>query len=89
MKGSARNKVLSLLLFTLLEGGCSMQKYTYRGPVTEFGKCIDQYWIGETIAESEIKARNNLCYQFKKQHNKMPTAKIELPGKIYKFERVR
>lgn len=66
-----------------------MNRYVYEGPVVEFGVCIDRHWRGETIAETETKARSNLQYQFKKKHGKTATAKIELPGKIYKGEVVR
>lgn len=41
------------------------------------------------MAETEAKARSNLLYQFKKQHNKTANTKIELAGKIFEAERVR
>lgn len=66
-----------------------MNKYVYDGPVTEFGICIANHWRGETMAETEAKARSNLLYQFKKQHNKTVNTKIELAGKIFEAERVR
>lgn len=59
-----------------------MNEYTYSGPVLEFGRVICQNWSGTTTAPSEKKARNNLAYRFKKQYNKTPDCKIELPGKI-------
>lgn len=59
-----------------------MSKYTYDGPVLEFGRCICNRWITETIAVSEAKAKNNFTYQFKKQYGKSATSKISLPGKI-------
>lgn len=34
------------------------------------------------MADSETKARNNLAYQFKKQHKRAIRTKITLPGKI-------
>ena len=39
-------------------------------------------WTGSTHADSEMEARRNLSYQFKKKYNKMPNAKIELKGKL-------
>lgn len=57
-------------------------KYIYDGLVTEFGKCITRRWKGETMAASIIKAKNNLKYQYKKEHKKLPSSKIDLPGKI-------
>lgn len=59
-----------------------MQKYSYDGPVLEFGKCIANRWKGSTYAVSESKARINLTYQFKKNNNRLATAKIALPGEI-------
>lgn len=59
-----------------------MDKYIYSGPVMEFDKLIDNNWYGETMADSEKKARNNLAYQFKKEFNRTARTKITLPGKI-------
>lgn len=59
-----------------------MNKYIYVGPVKEFDKVIDNNWYGETMADSETKARNNLAYQFKKEHKRAIRTKITLPGKI-------
>lgn len=59
-----------------------MDLYLYDGPVTEFDRVIANRWSSKTWASSEKKARSNLTYQFKKQFNKTPSAKITLPGKI-------
>lgn len=59
-----------------------VQKYSYKGPVEEFGKCIANSWDSTTYAISEEKARCNLMHQFKKQNNLKPYVKISLPGKI-------
>lgn len=59
-----------------------MNRYEYDGPVLEFEKCISDRWIASTYAVSEKKARSNLTYQFKKKNNRLPNAKIILPGKI-------
>ena len=59
-----------------------MDRYIYSGPVAEFDKIIDNNWYGETMADSEKKARNNLAYQFKKEFNRAERTKITLPGKI-------
>ena len=64
-----------------------MHRYSYDGPVEEFGRCICQRWRSSTYAVSEHKARCNLTYQFKKEHNKVPSAKIVLSGKIALDER--
>ena len=69
-------------LFFSQEKEDRMNLYSYIGPVTEFGKCIDNHWSGSTYAPSIKKARSNLTYQYKKKHNKLPAAKINLPGKI-------
>lgn len=59
-----------------------MKQYAYDGPVMEFGTCITGNWKASTYAVSESKARSNLVYQFKKKNNRVPSAKISLPGKI-------
>lgn len=59
-----------------------MNKYIYKGPVTEFGKCIMNNWMAETYAPSEAKALSNFKFQFKQQNNRLPGSKIELPGTI-------
>lgn len=59
------------------------KKYIYVGPVTEFGRVINNNWYGETVATSVAKARNNLIYQFKNEFGrKVSKTRIELPGKI-------
>lgn len=60
-----------------------MNLYSYVGPVTEFGRCIENRWSGSTYAPSAKKAKNNLKYQYKKNHNKIATARIDLPGEIF------
>ena len=59
-----------------------MKKYIYEGPVMEFGRIIDNCWHGETMAISPSKAKSNLIFRFKKQHNKIAGAKIELSGEV-------
>lgn len=59
-----------------------MNKYVYYGPVMEFDTLLTDRWRGETMAPTKGKARSNLAYQFKKQHNRSPSSKITLPGKI-------
>lgn len=63
-----------------------MNKYSYNGPVMEFGTCVANKWNASTYAISESRARNNLAYQFKKKNNRMPNTKISLPGKIILVE---
>lgn len=60
-----------------------LKRYSYSGPVCEFGKCIANYWTAETSAPSKQKALSNLAYRFKRDHNKIATVKITLdPGKL-------
>lgn len=59
-----------------------MNVYVYDGPVLQFNQLIMEHWTGETTAPSEAKAKSNLTYQFKKQYNRLPSAKITLPGKL-------
>ena len=61
-------------------------KYIYEGPVTVFGRCVTAKWHGETIANSEAKARSNLAYKFKKEININVTSKVALPGLLIKEE---
>lgn len=56
-----------------------MNYYTYVGPVVNnFNNVISNKWEGETCANTIMKAKNNLCYQFKKEHGLMQNAKIKL-----------
>lgn len=57
-------------------------KYVYEGPVMEFDHIVDNKWHGETMAPSEVKAKCNLAYQYKKEHNRTARARIALPGKV-------
>ena len=59
-----------------------MQEYIYEGPVKEFGKVINYHWRVSTFAVSEHKARCNLAYRYKKEHNRVSNANITLPGKL-------
>lgn len=59
-----------------------MKQYSYDGPVMEFDRCIVNRWQATTTAPSERKARSNLAFRFKRDNNKIATAKITLPGKI-------
>ena len=57
-------------------------KYVYEGPVMMFNTLVVEYWKGETMAPSESKARSNLTYRFKTEHNRLPGSKYSLPGKV-------
>ena len=63
------------------------KKYTYDGPVVEFGRCIAHNWTATTYATSGRKARSNFIFQIKQELGKLPSAKIDLPGKITLVER--
>ena len=54
--------------------------YVYRGPVMLFDNCIEQSYTAETWAPSIAKARSNITYNYKKDNNYAPNAKITLPG---------
>lgn len=58
------------------------KEYEYSGPVKSFDKCIDQYWTATTWAESKKKARSNLTYRYKRDHDMIPSTNITLPGKL-------
>ena len=59
-----------------------MNRYSYQGPVMEFSRCVNDNWKAETMAPSAAKAKSNLAYRWKKENNRIPSAKITLPGKV-------
>lgn len=59
-----------------------MNLYLYKGPVLEFDRIVDDCWKGETYAVSEVKARANLAFQYKRDTGRVPRSKITLPGKL-------
>ena len=61
-----------------------MDIYMYDGVVKQFGSIVSTRWQGKTFAASEKKAKSNLAYQYKKQHNLTPSSSITLPGKLVK-----
>ena len=58
-----------------------MDHYVYEGPVLNPNNIVIEKWKGETYAISDKKAICNLCYQFKKQHGLLKTAKVTLQHK--------
>ena len=64
-----------------------VKRYLYKGPVLEFDRCITPMWTAETSATSKAKAKSNLAYRFKRDNNKIKTAKITLdPSKLTVIE---
>ena len=59
-------------------------KYSYNGPVEEFGRCIMRGWSAVTYAPSEKKALSNLKFQFNSEYHRAPSMRISLPGAIRK-----
>lgn len=62
--------------------GTHQHIYIYEGPVCEFGRCVQNVWVGKTVAVSEKKAKSNLAYQWKMKNNRTENSKVELPGEI-------
>lgn len=58
------------------------KEYIYYGPVYQFDRCIADHWEAMTYAPSEKKARSNFSYQYKREYDLAPTARIDLPGTI-------
>jgi len=60
------------------------KRYKYEGPVVAVlsKQCIKDKWEAETSAVSEIKAKINIIWQFKKRYGLAKTFNITLPGKI-------
>ena len=64
-----------------------LKRYSYKGPVCEFDRCIAHMWTAETSATSKKKALSNLAFRFKRDNNKTKTAKITLdPSKLAVIE---
>lgn len=59
-----------------------MNKYSYCGPVMRFNVCVANNFQAETIAESEAKARNNICFQFKSKYGYGARTTFTLPGEL-------
>lgn len=59
-----------------------MQQYRYDGPVMHFDNCVQNRWTATTMAVTEVKAKSNLIYRYKKENGLLPNAKITLPGKL-------
>lgn len=59
-----------------------MGKYIYDGPVMIFERCVANNWRAETIAVSPSKAKNNLKFRYKKEHNMIASSKVDLPGQV-------
>lgn len=57
-------------------------RYTYEGPVMDFGAPIQRYWCAATYAVSSEQARSNLMYQYKVEHGLPINTKIDLPGAL-------
>lgn len=57
------------------------QLYKYDGVVTQFGKIIDTF-TQCTQAVSEARAKANLAFVYKRKHELLPNAKIELPDRL-------
>ena len=64
-----------------------VKRYSYKGPVCEFDRCIAHMWTAETSATSKEKALSNLAFRFKRDNKKIKTAKITLdPSKLAVIE---
>lgn len=61
-----------------------MDVYIYSGPVMIFDRCVENNYKAVTRAASEAKARNNLTYRWKVEHNLVPGSRVILPGKLEK-----
>ena len=60
------------------------KQYTYRGNVLRAsdGLCIHRSWQADTWAPSEKKAKSNLEYRYRRDHN-LPF-RVKLDGKVQK-----
>jgi predicted lipase len=58
------------------------KRYDYSGPVFKFETCIEQNWEASTWAPTKKKALSNLTYRYKRDHDMIPSTKIELIGTL-------
>lgn len=56
--------------------------YLYNGPVSRFGRLVQEEYIGYTYASSEKQAYNNIKSRWKKDHGYLQNTVVELPGKL-------
>lgn len=56
--------------------------YSYNGSVMMFDTCIERSWKASTWAISDKKAKSNLIFRYKNEHDLARNAKISLPDKI-------
>lgn len=59
-----------------------MSRFTYEGAVLVFGALKELRWKASTVAPSEAKAKANLKYQFRRQHNYAQNTPIELCNRL-------
>lgn len=59
-----------------------MKHYIYKGPIYAFETLKEYYYEAETWATSPTKARNNIAYRYKKEHNIASNCKLTLPGEL-------
>lgn len=64
----------------------SYKYYVYEGPVTHFGKVIQEHYVDSTTAYTEKRARSNIAYHFNMKNGYGNRFKISLPGKLTALE---
>lgn len=62
------------------------KEFKYSGPVIQFDICIERDWKTTTWAPTKKKALSNLTYRYKRDHDMVPSTKIELPGKLVEVQ---
>ena len=56
--------------------------YIYEGRIKSFDDVIETNWHGETYAETEARAKSNLAFKYKYDHDIHINTKISLPDEI-------
>ena len=64
----------------------SKRLWIYKGPVTSFGKVINDDYKGGSQAVSSKRALANIAFSYKKKHKLEPNAKIELDSRYLCLE---
>lgn len=59
-----------------------MPHYIYDGTVMAFEDILDRNWHGETFAPTEGRAKSNLSYKYKIDHNLAKDSKVTLPDNL-------
>lgn len=61
--------------------------YEYQGAVFIQKECVARSFKASTWAPSEVKAKQNIAYQYKRRHDLNPRTPIRLEGTLTRLEK--